>query len=308
MNSTASTEDGTKSAPYKTLQAGVDKAYISQASQVLVAAGTYDEMLAMRPGVAVRGGYEATNWTRNIASNVTRLHSPGSAGVLLANIPQNKLQSTVVSGLTIRTQTPGSTGIQMQSAYATIEDNTISVSSGSTQAGTATAISVDASYPIIRRNFLRAMNAWNTSGSTGIAITNNGRPEITNNIILAFGYSDNYSYGISHNNLSSSLISNNLLLTHHSTIPLFSVNATNSVVITNNMFVLQRKYPVAGTLTEAIVEANSAANTPRSIENNAFWPVVADISLFYYLDRPGSGIFRSLSQFEALIDWQGGSD
>ncbi|NIP82558.1 MAG: hypothetical protein GWM90_26405, partial [Gemmatimonadetes bacterium] len=56
---------GTRSAPFATIQHGIDAAASSGVADVFVAGGSYVETLSLATGVAVYGGYDPATWMRD---------------------------------------------------------------------------------------------------------------------------------------------------------------------------------------------------------------------------------------------------
>jgi hypothetical protein len=62
--------DGTRAAPFKTVQRAIDAADVAgNGGDVYVAAGTYGESLTLRSRVSIYGGFDATTWRRDLATS-----------------------------------------------------------------------------------------------------------------------------------------------------------------------------------------------------------------------------------------------
>jgi hypothetical protein len=92
-------EQGTRLAPYATIQAAVDAAHSDgNHGDVYVAAGTYQGIITLRPGVSIYGGYNddgITTWIRDIAANVTTVQGDSTA------IFGTAVDSLTLDGLTL---------------------------------------------------------------------------------------------------------------------------------------------------------------------------------------------------------------
>ncbi len=97
--------------PCETITWGLARAQAAGADRVLVAAGSYQEAVALVNGVDLQGGYNPINWGRNISGNLTQITAPSGAGhrktVTATGIVSPTLfEGFVVSGATA--YTPGS--------------------------------------------------------------------------------------------------------------------------------------------------------------------------------------------------------
>lgn len=171
----------------KTVQAGLNTA--SSGDEVWVAAGTYAEIITLKSGVALYGGFagnETSRASRNWRANRAILDG-GSLGSVVT-CPQGATASTRIDGFTIRNgrgtarAVSGEVrhfggGIYCHSSSPTIANNTISANSVSQAGG---GIYCDTASPIITANIITD----NTALTNGAGIhCDNSSPDITNNLI-----------------------------------------------------------------------------------------------------------------------------
>lgn len=94
-----SSQAGTRSNPYKRILDGLQAASLTGRTKVFVAQGTYFEEIVLRPGISLYGGYESSNWTRNIAANTTTVQGINNATITgLSDITAAFKSTTVVDG------------------------------------------------------------------------------------------------------------------------------------------------------------------------------------------------------------------
>jgi len=67
---------------YTTIQAAIDAA--ASGDEVHVAAGTYTENVTMKAGVKLMGGYNSSDWSRDISANVTVIDAGGTGSTVTA--------------------------------------------------------------------------------------------------------------------------------------------------------------------------------------------------------------------------------
>ncbi len=99
--------DGSRQAPFQTLQAAID-AFGAGDTQILVATGTYAERIVLKNGVKLYGGYSLDFARRDIVLRPTVIAGPtptsfGGAGFKAGTVHADGITSeTVVAGFTIR--------------------------------------------------------------------------------------------------------------------------------------------------------------------------------------------------------------
>ena len=95
-NSGSPSGDGSRSAPYATIQAAITAADLTgTGTDVYVAAGNYNESLDLRSRVSIYGGWEEVNWTRDIAA-----HRPVVSGSATA-VTGDQVADLTIEGLEI---------------------------------------------------------------------------------------------------------------------------------------------------------------------------------------------------------------
>lgn len=204
VNSSASISNGSKIAPFKTIQSGIDKAFETRKSKVYVAKGTYSETkIIMRENVSIFGGYEATNWTRDININTTTIEAVENI-VIYCNSTITSV--TTIDGFTLQTNNDTTNyGIFLNGGSPTITNNTINAGDGTYSYG----IYASSSSAVIQNNTINAGSVG--SGGYSYAIYNySSSPNISNNT-LDGGTGGSYSYGITNETNSSPSISNNTI-------------------------------------------------------------------------------------------------
>ena len=110
--------DGTISAPLRTIAAGLTLAQSSGKTRVNVAAGTYPELVQLRSGISLYGGYDPATWNRAPATFISTV-GPASSGEAIAMIGDLVFNLTI-DGFTIRS---GNAAGPEASAYGLILTN-----------------------------------------------------------------------------------------------------------------------------------------------------------------------------------------
>lgn len=214
IGSTSSEQVGNKGTPFKSIQAAIESANTRRngvsttALDVFVAAGTYAEEVNLRPGISIRGGYEAVGWTRNIAAYATTITAPtdfairGGSAITVAYA-----NTTVVEGFSITGGSVGVTyGINLVQASPTIRQNTIQGGAGS---NTYAIYCSTGSQPIVTNNTILGGTSGSSTFSYGI-FSNSTSPSISGNTITG-GNASGANYGIYNNISASPSISNNII-------------------------------------------------------------------------------------------------
>ncbi|MFZ5629515.1 MAG: right-handed parallel beta-helix repeat-containing protein [Spirochaetota bacterium] len=135
--------------------------------RIIVAQGTYNEELVLKPGISLYGGYDASQsasgaiaWARNISANATIVQAPYDNAVIAgADITTAYRATTVVDGLTLR---------------------------GGSSLVSTRGVSLSNSSPTIRNCTISGGGGTGTGASRiGVNITNGSSPHVLNNIIYA---------------------------------------------------------------------------------------------------------------------------
>lgn len=260
-NSAATTQIGSKEAPYKTISGAIGAADAlrnnnqSVTLEVRVAKGDYSEEVNLIQGISLRGGYDSTDWSRNVSANVTKILGPTDAAVRSGSGITN---ATVVDGFTIIGATisgASSYGVLNISSSPTIYNNYIDCGNGAQCYG----IQNTNSSPVISGNTITGKNS---TGNFGIYNQLSSAPIISNNVIFG-GYGTN-SVGIYSNaSLATMSIQNNTISTGTAASPigirLFG-GISNYKVNNNIVF--------STTGTGICVEEFAAATNPAEFKNN----------------------------------------
>lgn len=264
-NSTATEQVGNKGAPFKKIQSGIEAADTKRngvsgtAMEVIVAAGTYNEEVNLRPGISIRGGYEAIDWTRNISVNTTSINAPSTFAVRgnSAN-SATYLNTTEVQGFTIRGGNSTGTsnfGVQLVQAFVKITNNTIFGGTGNSNYCIELSTG---SGPIIEGNNLFVASG---TGRYGISIGTSSAPIIRSNVI-AISTGGNAAYGIEQFTNATVTISNNLILVQ-SALTNYGIylNLSSSPTISNNTI----HAGTAGTSYGVFMNSSSRPNVRNNI-------------------------------------------
>ncbi|MFO1481214.1 MAG: DUF1565 domain-containing protein [Turneriella sp.] len=318
-SSLADIQVGSKAAPFKTISNAIQVADALRNGRhtvsvdLVVAGGVYTEEIFLVPGISIRGGYESTNWTRNISTNATIIQAPidtairGGAGVTQAYTP-----TTVVEGFSIR-GAPSVTGygIYLNNSSPTIKSNDIIGGDGSSS---SYGIYNTAASPVISGNVIKSGNSSNSSTygiynssssptivmntiSTGSVLTGNNHviynndssPIISNNIIIG-GASNGNSAAVYNSQSSSPTILNNTIIagitsgTTHYGIYMYPLTGTpvSEPSIQNNIIYVPGK-----TAVRAAIWENSTHANPTAVKNNAFFDLGSSGNFYSYRDGDG---------------------
>ncbi len=120
---------------FSTIQEAIDAS--TSGNEVLVAAkaGGYNEAIILKPGIKVYGGYESTNWTRNIRSNQTMITTRAGVSDRAVTMKDNTtIEGFYIDGvgLTQGIYANANTGVTVKNCFITNCDRPfeISLSSG----------------------------------------------------------------------------------------------------------------------------------------------------------------------------------
>lgn len=139
--SSATTQTGSKSAPYKKIQTAIESADAARNGNrditfdIYVAGGgsrTYTESITLRAGISVYGGYDlTTDWSRNIAAAATIITSPSATGIFCnSEISTTYTDTTVFDGFTLNvTANTAVFGADLEACSPKISNNTITAES-----------------------------------------------------------------------------------------------------------------------------------------------------------------------------------
>jgi len=338
--SAADFQVGSKTAPYKTISNAIQAADALRNGRqtvsvdVVVAGGVYTEEIFLMPGISILGGYEPTNWTRNISTNTTIIQAPidtairGGAGVTQAYTP-----TTVVEGFSIRgAASVTGYGIYLNNSSPTIKGNNIVGGDGSSS---CYGIYNTAASPVISGNTIKSGNSSNSSVygiynnsssptivmntiSTGSVLTgnnyviynNDSSPIISNNVIIG-GASNSNSAAVYIGQSSSPTILNNTIIagissgTTHYGIYMYPITGTPSSEpsIRNNIIYVPGK-----TAVRAAIWENSTYANPTTVQNNALFDLGSSGNFYPYRDGDGvcngsaSNYCASVSDMEADLN------
>lgn len=187
---------GSKSAPYKQIQAAINAASASRTGPsvsvaIYVAQGTCVEDILLKPGISIYGGYEPVNWTRNITANISTvtaaLNTAFTAG---ADITAAYTASTIVDGFTVNGGSVvgfSNHGFLLNNSYPTISNNRVDGGGGQNSYGLFNS----ASSPTLIGNTFSGGSG--SSGSNGMYLINT-TTTVSNQTF--YGGTNAYSTGI----------------------------------------------------------------------------------------------------------------
>lgn len=323
-NSTAATQVGNKTSPYKTIQAAIENAHLLRkqvttvAMTIMVAKGAYVDAVSLKQGISLKGGYEAGGWTRNIQVNTTTIIGAVDSAI---RGDASITSTTLIDGFTIiGGNAPSNAGISLSDASPTITNNTISGGKGTNSYGITNG---GAATPIIMNNTIRGGSG--STASSGIYNTGGG-PTITNNTID--GGNGNYTIGLHTRNGSTPIITNNIIFggngntsqaidSYLNGTPVISNNILHSgsgttahgvtgnagganPTLTNNILIL------AGNTRYGFREEDTGGDA-RSLENNAIWDSYNSGTLILFRNENSTNL-STLVSIELLTDWAAGAD
>lgn len=194
--SSSSVEIGSKEKPYKRIQAAIANADALRNYQfgvtmdIYVAQGSYTEEVILSPGISVRGGYEATNWTRNISGNTTTINAPltfavrGSTTISTTYTNTTWLEGFTINGPTATTSNANIAAIMLATSSPTIAYNTIGGGTTTSTSAIVTGIDTGTGSALILGNLIIGSTGCGSGCSYIQGIYSNGSARIINNMIL----------------------------------------------------------------------------------------------------------------------------
>ncbi len=152
------TNEGSQAAPAASITKGIEIAAAS-GKIVVVAKGSYAEKLSVT--VPIYGGYDASDWSRNISTNVTSITAEGREDVIPVTVPANAAD-VVIDGFSIMGGKSDYLGYVVQvDGEAVINKNMIKGGDD----GSAVGIYIErGSDTIVTNNMIDAGSASNTIG------------------------------------------------------------------------------------------------------------------------------------------------
>lgn len=173
---------GTKAAPKRTVQAGINAANTATKPHVYVAQGVYtDGTVTLRNGISVYGGFSASNWSRAGAFTTTLRSNTVNSGRIIALQGSAISLPTTVAYMSIRAMDTTSAGVSTYGVHCTtctaLTLRSLLITAGSAGAGSAGAggSTGSAGFPgIVGNNGSCDENAGGTGGAGGPS--NCGRP------------------------------------------------------------------------------------------------------------------------------------
>lgn len=182
---------GNKSSPYESIQESLAEAK-TLGVEVHVAArgGTayYNEPIILVSSIQLKGGYSASDWSRNIDANITEIKHSAATTVYASYL---SLPAALVEGFSITNQNSGVNYVFYVEGTSAlrIERNTIKPGTGAGGGTMAYGVYCSSSSPIIKENVILGGTAL--SGNYAIYAYTNAAPIVFRNILIggsASGY------------------------------------------------------------------------------------------------------------------------
>lgn len=331
--------------PYATVQYAVGTTGNPLGRSVYVAVGDYSfdsqagvqsnwgaGAITLREGVSVRGGYDTVFPPTRLpfpdyytVCNTTTMSCLIDNTTFWGGSSVNNRAVTAGSGVTAATLLEGffisgtssapSGGSSINSAVfvsgsgITIANNAIFAGAPSAGAGTLTLSAIyltSNATATLRNNYIHGgkppVTAGGSSVTYGVYVMGGGANTIINNIVEGGIAPGLVSYGIYYYNAADCLLTNNTIVSNwgsaiHITGDMGSVANLNAR-ITNNI--------IAWAGTAAGINETESKSAPRSLENNAFYPMAAAAVNLY--NKYANLQQTSIASLEAQTGWVGGSD
>lgn len=331
--------------PYATVQYAVGATGNPLNRSVYVAVGDYSfdsqagvqsnwgaGSVIMREGISVRGGYDtvfsparlpfpdyhtACNAaTMSCLIDNTTFWGGGSVNNRAVTAGSGVTSATLLEGFFISgTSSPPSGGSSINSAMfisgsgVTIANNAIFAGAPTSGAGTLTMSAVyltSNATATLRNNYIHGgkppVTAGGSSVTYGVYVMGGGAHTIINNVIEGGIAPGLVSYGIYYYNAADCLLTNNTIVSNwgssvHITGDMGSVANLNAR-ITNNI--------IAWAGTAAGINETESKSSPRSLENNAFYPLsAASVNLY---NKYANLLQTTIASLEGQPGWVGGTD
>ncbi len=206
-SASGSSPDGSPSNPYSTILLGVSAGdslmSLTDTANVLIAAGTYNESIALANNVSLIGGYDAAFMTRNPETNKAVLNATGQTYAIMGNTTISS--ETIITGLYIN----GPASTSSYAIYNVVGDSSPLFIENFIYGGdgpNAYGIYCSAGNPVIMNNII--IGGSNVV-STGIHSQTGAAPVIRNNVI--YGGGGSITYGINIADTSNVNVQNNTI-------------------------------------------------------------------------------------------------
>lgn len=190
---------GTRLAPYKSIQTGLDaalgiRAGTTNSYEVRVAKGTCNESIILRANVALKGGYDPTqNWARNPAQYQSIINTNNAIAISGFSDLTSAFTATLVEGFKIQTTNTGTTvlnSVSLSGATVTFKNNSFvySTVTAATGVGIALMQATGNSNVTLSSNIFSATSSSATIGQILEALMFDGATiNMNNNIFYAAG-------------------------------------------------------------------------------------------------------------------------
>lgn len=189
-NSVKTFQNGSKSAPFKTIQTAIANAEARRnydkdtPFHIYIAEGTYNEEVTLVAGISLWGGYDLDTWDRDIKNNVSIIQSPNDKAIRAnSDVSIQYTETTIIDGLTIDISSTNQeiTAIYLNAGSPTIQNNVINVT------GTGNfniyGIQENNSAAKLLNNVMNVIQNAGYYNTTGIEL-NNSEIQIKNNLIF----------------------------------------------------------------------------------------------------------------------------
>jgi hypothetical protein len=300
VNSFAVEQFGNKSAPFKSIQAGIENAKLIGKNNVYISEGIYNEEVLMRQGINILGGYDPSDWTRDIKNNETAIFSGSNIVIKCAREGTEEGIDTTIEGFSLNIDS-GTISHVIYNWFPSliIKNNTINASGD----GQIYGIINYYSSAVINNNKINIFSSAEF-GTFNYGIYNLSSSSVIFNNVISIQAGNTISIPITSNS-SDPIITHNILYSSSGVL----ANIDSSSTITNNIFLTSYPSSIYGITDDTFGICENC--TATSIENNVFWDAFVNGILIIYKDIDngcGGSDECSLSQMEILTDWAGGPD
>ena len=107
--------------------------------RLVIANGTYEEVINVRSGIDLLGGYRADNWERNVLATATTIRSSANEGDVKTLIAQNITSPTIIEGFLIYGVNAVNTGANSYAVYVADSDSNLQIRNNVIFAGAGAA-------------------------------------------------------------------------------------------------------------------------------------------------------------------------
>lgn len=293
-----SEKNGLQDTPYTSITDALNAADVIRggnadtALNVRVAAGTYTEAVVLKPGISLYGGYNATDWNRDISANLTKIKGDYEMAVSAGeNITTDYTSTTIVDGFTLESADNSSrrTAVLLNKASPTISNNKILAVSD--VAIDNIGLNIIDSNAVIKNNLVNPSTGNNfasSASSKAVNISGSGMVKLINNNLI--GGISTYAYGVYLKGSTKPKIYNNTIIGNPAGGGInargISLNDSSEPEIKNNIIHCGLNDDSTGTYSTYCIRENSTSTAPSVIYNNLFlFTITLRNKQYIYHDR-----------------------